>query len=155
MQMTDERPQNQDAELTWNDFTPHPVGIFRAEFTGFEKPEPHPQYGQRILLHFTTEEKKENGENFTISVFTSISLGPKARVRPMLAAMGVDVTQLNVKTFKLSEYIGRKLVLVIEHEPRADGMGINAVIKSFQPLRSTKPKPSFEEDDTPPPSSEE
>lgn len=158
MQMTEEREGaiNSDEGLEWKDFTPHPAGIWRAEFRSFKKAEPHPQFGQRLQLHFVTEAQQENGEPCEISVFTSMSLGPKARVRPMLVAMGVKPEEINIKGFKLSAYLKRQLVLVIEQEPRKDGQGVQSVIKSFQPL-SSKPaatqRPNFE--DNPPPEDEQ
>lgn len=141
-------PNGQDSEIEWKagDYEPHPVGVYTAEFAKWEKDE-HEEYGLRIRLHFETEPEDEDEDAGHISTWTKPSLHPKGRVRPMLAAMGVDVSQIDVKDFRLSDYLGKRLLLAIEHEPRKDGQGIKASIKSFLPLPKKKKRVAVEDDE--------
>lgn len=159
---TAERRRENDEEgleFRAGNYVPHPVGAFRAEFVRFERPteeelRKNPEWDPgRIRLVFHTEAEMEDGEPFQIAVWTAPSFSPRGRLRPMLVAMGVDVDGLvrdqdKLKAFRLKQYTGGKLMLAIEHEPRKDGQGNRAVIKSFLPLppKVERKRPKFDDD---------
>lgn len=141
--------ENDDSAIDWRSGGElHPAGIWAAVFSGFESFD-HEQFGYRVRLKFTTAAEQSNGENHELSVTTSPSLGPKAKIYPLLVALGEDPKLIKPSEFKLSAYLKRKLQLVVEHAPRQDGTGNFAKVVSFQPLpaKSARPKPKFDVED--------
>lgn len=146
-----------EQDLTWRgEYQPHPTGIYRAQLDSVEVTESAPEYGSkpRLKLTFTTDAEMDTGEPFSISVYSAPGLDPRAKVRPFLIALGENLDECAAKMaqreFRLSAYIGRKVTVVVEHEPRKDGQGVRAVVKSFQPIpkkAAPRPKPNFDDDD--------
>lgn len=131
-------------EIPWStgEYEVHPAGIFRAEFTGYESFF-DTKFGSekpRLQLQFYTDAETETDEGAQISSWTSPSLTPKCKFPGFLQAIGLDLAevraQIKEKKFSLDPYIGAKLRICVEHEPRGDGQGVSAVIKSFQSLKS-------------------
>lgn len=147
----------QEPEVDWSGFTLHPAGFFTLKFIGFKTVKGDEKYGgkNRAELHFISDAPTEGEGSAEIRCYSAFSFDPRAKIRPFLTACGVDVDKLTKdpeakKAFRLSSFVGKKVMAAIEHQPRQSGDGVNAVIKSFQPVQ-TKPKarPKFEEDDEP------
>lgn len=125
-------------EWTRTTFTPHPEGVFKAQFVSWEE-DNGGQYGQQVKLTFDTEEMMEDGRPFRISVWTKPSLHEKGRVAKLLKAYGEDAEEIDVETFDLDEYIGRKCQVIIEHYRGQDG-STKAKIANFLPAKKGKPE---------------
>lgn len=129
-------------------FEPHPAGIFRAQFTEW-KEDKHETYGERVKMAFDTEALMKDGRPFRISVWSSPSFHEKSWVARFLKALGIDpdeFTDEEVEEFTLDDYIGRKVMLVIENETGKDG-NERAKVASIQPIPRRKPQPAPEPDE--------
>ncbi len=148
--------QLSEADLNYQgEYQPHPPGIFPGQLTEVSVIPGAEQYGSkpRLCMMFVTSEEMESGEPFSVNVYSAPSLDARASLRGFLLAIGQDLgtikAAMTAGTYRTANFIGSKCLLVIEHEPRADGQGIRAKVKSFQPLPAKKPrlKPSFDVDD--------
>lgn len=151
--LTDNKPQLTEADLSYQgEYQPHPPGIFPAQLDEVTVIAGAEQYGSkpRLCMSFVTNESMDNGEPFSINVYSAPSLDARASLRGFLLAIGQDLAVIKESmaagTYRTGNFIGSKCLLVIEHEPRADGQGIRAKVKSFQPLKAKAPrvKPNFD-----------
>jgi hypothetical protein len=140
--------------LNWSaEYEPHPAGIYKAKLDSVEVVTSAEEYGAkpRLRLTFATEATTKTGEPMIVSVFSAPSLDPRAKIRPFLVALGEDLTECAKKfathELKISSFIGRAVVVVVEQQPRQDGQGIRSKIVSFQPMPAKRPKPKFDVDD--------
>ena len=123
----------QTMEWTRSTFTPHPEGVFKAQFVEWA-PDDSGQFGQQVKLTFDTEEEMDDGRPFRISVWTKPSLHEKGRVAKLLKAFGESAEEVDLDSFDLDDYIGRKCQVVIEHYRGQDGSE-KAKIANFLPLQ--------------------
>lgn len=142
-----------EADLSYQgEYQPHPPGIFPGQLTEVSVIAGAEQYGSkpRLCMSFTTSAEMDSGEPFTVNVYSAPSLDARASLRGFLLAIGQDLQGIKesmaVGTYRTGAFVGSKCLLVIEHEPRADGQGIRAKVKSFQPLpaKKTRAKPNFD-----------
>lgn len=143
-----------EADLSWKaEYEPHPAGIFRAKLDSVEVVQSAEEYGSkpRLRLNFLTEAETKTGEPMSIPCFTAPSLDPRAKVRPLLVAMGIDVNEAAKKfasrEMKISDFVGRSVQIVVEQQPRQDGQGVRSKIVSFQPMPAKRAKPKFDVDE--------
>ena len=153
---------NQDGgnDIQLSNFEPHPQGTFKAKLKEFRLTQ-HPQYGTNVRLEFVTEVVDDDGNNRTISAFTSYSLGKKGKIYAMLKAMGLDPDAIAkqhadaLKTgneddkFRLASVVGKKLQVVVIHEMK-DGVERDK-IGNFLPISDKPVRKSNEFDDDPEP----
>ena len=120
-----------------------PADDHEVKFQGF-RIEQHEQYGQRLCLIFDTSEiAMDDGSPYRVTTWAGATFSPRGKIRPMLAAMGVDVDSIDLNTFKLSAYQGGRLRLNITHEKvqGKDGPYDAARISGFLKSKSGKRQP--------------
>ena len=121
-------------------FELHPEGSFRAQFVEWQEDQNEKFGGVQCRLTFDTEALMSDGRPYRISTWSKPSLHPRSRVSKFLKAIGVDpdtISDDELKTFTMDDYIGRKLKLVIIHETSEEGTERHK-IASFSPLKAAK-----------------
>lgn len=137
-----------------SDFELHPAGEVKAQFVEWAE-DKHEQFGIQVKLTFDTARPMEDGRPFRISTWAKPSLHKKSKISKMMAAFGLDTEKLTedeVKNFDLDEYIGKRLRLVITHEPKKDSKDLTHRITAFLPYRQAEVKTvaAFADDDETP-----
>lgn len=156
---TDERLNDDEGIEFSGEFEPHEPGVWPATFKKFGRTQGSAEYGggTRLKLYFETEWEQENGQPGEIICFAGPTLSARGKIAPMLTAMGINPKEIDPAQFRLTDYLGRRLQVHIEHEKKTGegGAYTAAVVKGFVPLPKRRTRPSFENASTPPPADDE
>lgn len=111
------------------DFKPHPtgphaavccdvvdLGIWKDQFPGKA-----PRDVRKIRLLFQTDERREDGERFTVGRMFTASLSEKANLRKFLESWrGVPFTEEQIRGFNLVKLIGAPALIQVKHRVKGE-----------------------------------
>ena len=132
-------------ELEWSrksDFELHPAGEWRAQFVEWER-DVHEKFGVQVKLTFDTEVLMDDNRPYRISTWCKPSLHPKGKVYKLLQALGNDPDEISdeqLRTFTLDDYIGGRCRLAIVHEKKKDSDDVTHKINGFLPYKKAPVK---------------
>lgn len=160
------------------DFKPHPIGphaavccdvidlgIWKDQFPGKA-----PRDVRKIRLMFQTDERREDGERFTVGRMFTASLHEKAKLRQFLESWrGIAFTEDQIRGFNLVKLIGAPALIQVKHRTKGEktygdidsimqmpkGMPKIAVEKYIRVKDRTPAAPADPHDGFPPPIEED